>query len=606
MKKLFSYCAVTNNLATYTLLLFTAVTFLSIRQPFSVHAGNPYPPCHVLIESAHQSGRIDFEMAQLYKAYSLFAPSLLPDEFRSPTPGKCGTPILLELQQNCALLSPETQNILRDYGIRPLSRAPRIHYRPALSGPEQTEGSTNFLVHYTLSGEDAVPADDSSPANGIPDFVDMVLQEMEYVWNEELTTMGWLQPPSDNGGGGGDAKYDIYLEESGYYGYCDPEGGWRGDNPNSTSVIETSAYYSYLSMDNDFAGFPNTPLQNIQVTGAHEFNHAIQFGYDGSEMLDFLWEGIATWAEDEVYDDVNDNLQYLEVPDTCLPYNDVYSTWIFFRYLSEHYGGQTTVRSVWENAVTSDGLDALSNAISGAGADMATVFPGFSAANLLLSVCPQNAPYCYEEADLYISYLTIASEDTIHYTGDTVSYTGSAADHYSADYVALDASGTIEILFQSTDTGTSFGVNVIGTSGGSADVLPVSLSGSPPAGTAALDADNYDSIQLVIANLTKTSALPWTCSHNSYTITVRELTTSSSSTTTIICPAEEIYGEYAEESELLRNVRDGILNNTPEGQELIRLYYEWSPVVVKAIEEDEEFKEEVKEMVDGFLGLVGK
>jgi len=86
----------------------------------------------------------------------------------------------------------------------------------------------------------------------------------------------------------------------------------------------------------------------------------------------------------------------------------------------------------------------------------------------------------------------------------------------------------------------------------------------------------------------------------------QQLTTSSSSTTTIICPAEEIYGEYAEESELLRNVRDGILNNTPEGQELIRLYYEWSPVVVKAIEEDEEFKEEVKEMVDGFLGLVGK
>ncbi len=203
MKKLLSYCADTNNLATYTLLLFTTVTFLSISRPFSVHAGNPPPPCHVLIESAHQSGTIYFEMAQLYKAYSLFAPSLLPDEFRSPTPGKCGMPILLELQQNCALLSPETQKILSDYGIRSLSHTPRIHFRPALSGPEQTAGSTNFLVHYTLSGEDAVPTDDTSPANGIPDFVDMVLQEMENVWNAEINTLGWLQPPSDNGGGGG-------------------------------------------------------------------------------------------------------------------------------------------------------------------------------------------------------------------------------------------------------------------------------------------------------------------------------------------------------------------------------------------------------------------
>ncbi|MBW2183689.1 MAG: hypothetical protein JRF49_07470, partial [Deltaproteobacteria bacterium] len=43
---------------------------------------------------------------------------------------------------------------------------------------------------------------------------------------------------------------------------------------------------------------------------------------------------------------------------------------------------------------------------------------------------------------------------------------------------------------------------------------------------------------------------------------------------------------------------------TPEGQSLIKLYYQWSPVIVKAMEKDEEFKEKVKEMIDGVLGLV--
>jgi hypothetical protein len=40
------------------------------------------------------------------------------------------------------------------------------------------------------------------------------------------------------------------------------------------------------------------------------------------------------------------------------------------------------------------------------------------------------------------------------------------------------------------------------------------------------------------------------------------------------------------------------------GNKLIKLYYQWSPVIVQAIEADEDFKEDVKEMVDGFLGMV--
>jgi hypothetical protein len=84
-------------------------------------------------------------------------------------------------------------------------------------------------------------------------------------------------------------------------------------------------------------------------------------------------------------------------------------------------------------------------------------------------------------------------------------------------------------------------------------------------------------------------------------------TSTSSSTTTVpllICPFQEIYGEHSREVEYLRYVRDKVLRQTPEGRELIKLYYQWSPAIVRAMEEDELFKEELREVVDGILSMI--
>ncbi len=37
---------------------------------------------------------------------------------------------------------------------------------------------------------------------------------------------------------------------------------------------------------------------------------------------------------------------------------------------------------------------------------------------------------------------------------------------------------------------------------------------------------------------------------------------------------------------------------------MIKLYYLWSPVIVRAMEQDGEFKEEVKQMIDGVLLMI--
>ena len=88
-----------------------------------------------------------------------------------------------------------------------------------------------------------------------------------------------------------------------------------------------------------------------------------------------------------------------------------------------------------------------------------------------------------------------------------------------------------------------------------------------------------------------------------------ELSLVSETTTTTTtdgggCPVGKIYGEYSKETELLRYFRDNVLSKTSEGQELIKLYYQWSPAIVRAMEEDEKYMEDVKEMLDGVLSLI--
>ncbi len=56
--------------------------------------------------------------------------------------------------------------------------------------------------------------------------------------------------------------------------------------------------------------------------------------------------------------------------------------------------------------------------------------------------------------------------------------------------------------------------------------------------------------------------------------------------------------------QLLRNFRDSVLRKTPEGQQLIKLYYAWSPVLLKAINEDAGIKAEITGMIEGIIPLL--
>jgi hypothetical protein len=141
------------------------------------------------------------------------------------------------------------------------------------------------------------------------------------------------------------------LGSRGLYGYCTPERRAKGQKWLASG---------YCVLDNDFSRtqYGAAPRASLRVTGAHEFFHAVQFAYDYGEDP-WLMEATATWMEERVADDVNDNRQYLPygqvgAPDQPLDaFNqggfNQYGNWVFFEYLSSRFG-TGVVRTIWTRA----------------------------------------------------------------------------------------------------------------------------------------------------------------------------------------------------------------------------------------------------------------
>lgn len=72
------------------------------------------------------------------------------------------------------------------------------------------------------------------------------------------------------------------------------------------------------------------------------------------------------------------------------------------------------------------------------------------------------------------------------------------------------------------------------------------------------------------------------------------------------CPAILVLGEDDRDDDLntLRKFRDEVLSKTTEGRQIIQLYYQLGPAVVKAMAKDKELKQEIKEMIDRILPLL--
>ena len=229
--------------------------------------------------------------------------------------------------------------------------------------------SVHYCVHYVTSTDDAPPLADSN-GNGVPDYVETMDQVFEHVYDVENVQLGWRPPNSDGTKGcisGGPAdcanKTDVYIKEigaEGIYGYAAPD-------PDQDNFSQ----HAYLVLDNDynaeqFRRYGGNALPPMEVTAAHEYNHVLQFGYDTAQDT-WMFESSATWAEDYVYTDVNDYLQYLlpwaqltfvpltqfNLADSGDSYNvKVYGDVVWNRWLERNFGADT-IRDAWAASLTS-------------------------------------------------------------------------------------------------------------------------------------------------------------------------------------------------------------------------------------------------------------
>ncbi|ABL83322.1 MULTISPECIES: MXAN_6640 family putative metalloprotease [unclassified Nocardioides] len=260
--------------------------------------------------------------------------------------------------------------------------ADRLLARPSTG---RTSCFTTVCVHWSASG----------PNKATAGYVDEVASTAEHVLST-YAAAGYRAPESD-GTRGGNGLLDIYLQDlgaQGLYGYCDSDGQPPVNGPYDT--------WAYCAFDNDYREFPaHTPVQNLQVTAAHELFHAVQFAYDYFEDGWFM-EATATWAEDELYDDVDDNLQYLAQSPLTQPARSMdhfesyglrqYGDWIFFRYLTENLPGRkgglpTLVRDVWEQADGAKGgpddysIQAVAHVLAERGTSLRDTWAAFADAN---------------------------------------------------------------------------------------------------------------------------------------------------------------------------------------------------------------------------------
>ncbi len=241
------------------------------------------------------------------------------------------------------------------------------------AAPVASAESEHFCVFFVSSPEFA-DAPDLTDANGLedgdgtPDYVEAVLTMAERSRAVQVAPgpLAWAPPKPDLGGCGPDpsARADIYLKQLGNAGVF----GYESPDPGQGQI---RSKYGYLVIDDDYApaeyGFAD-PLEAARATVAHEFNHLLQQNYDSFQDV-WIFEATAVWAEEQVFPEVNDYLNYVEVfaerPGIPITDSDgarglkIYGTGVWNHWLSGSGGGfgLDVVRRAWEVSRAIDPAD---------------------------------------------------------------------------------------------------------------------------------------------------------------------------------------------------------------------------------------------------------
>ncbi len=405
----------------------------------SVAIASTYSPEDTIaaVEMDERAGVIDFDTATLYKAYAFFAPDRLPAAYKQVASDsghhECATGFLLTLGSQLARVSPAIREEIR-------AIVPNI---PDLTRPRETpmpksviaalsdfpDGYTPPNVHYT----EHFALRYGNGASYTGGELDALGDIMEEVWDAEVVTMGYDAPF------GSDEYYtDVYVGNSG--------GG-------APSISFEGAYTTiYDSWPNTMAHIVMWPdildyESSFKDIMSHEFYHVLQFQialsgcwqHMSGSGSDWAVEATATWAEDEVFDDLNNYAYFVDyhmqnVEQTIFAFSSgepiQYSRAIYFKFISENYGGRDALYHIWNDCNPNIWYSVDAYLTDFESTTTFDTFPEFTRRTLFRE---------YEEGNLYDSPYVLDHIGT--YPAAELYDTGKLPEPYGTAYVQFQPSG---------------------------------------------------------------------------------------------------------------------------------------------------------------------
>ena len=427
-----------------------------------------------LVEEDYAAGALDKENANRYRAYAVHAPDKLPAKYKSTALGKDATESMVRQALEWDGLSKSTQQEILNLRAN------------GFANMKNTFETTHFVLHYsTASQSDNVPALDVSGIRGVPDYIEVAAKSWEDIWQREVVELGYPAPK----GVTATNKFHVYFDKIPYYGYCVPTNvELQGVSPvpvgtASAYIVVNSDFYGFPPNDEDVTGAEVIRSGALKVTQAHEFMHALQFNINvyGSG---WLMESHATWAEDAVYDGINDWHWYINsfraTPEFPIFNRYLYGAAYFQNYLSERYGVDV-MRQIWLAHRTKSAPDAIRDVAFGGSYEAMKLF---APAEYLNDI----SDFTTDKPSIVESYRPLLSVTRATHTSYPVSVSVPASTNKVANGAPYGlgsnfvdftgASGNVTVSFDGTD-GYAWRAFVIATpaSGGKTTTYPVALDG---------------------------------------------------------------------------------------------------------------------------------
>jgi len=280
-------------------------------------------------------------------------------------------------------------------------------------------------------------------------------------------------------------KFHVYFKDMPYYGYCVPENveyapvnGFPSGTASAWIVVEND-FYGFPLNDVDVTGLETIRTGALKVTQAHEFMHALQFNLNVYQS-GWLMESHATWAEDAVYDGINDWHWYINrffaSPSLPIFNRFVYGSAFFQNWISENYGVNAP-RQIWEAAKSMSAADAIKsvafggswNAMAAFAWDQATMDISDFTTDATSSIQPNPARLLRTTHDAYPVSVTIPA--ATKQTGNGAPY-GLGSNY--VEFTPGSTSGTLTLSFDGADD-FAWRVSAIVYGSGTPTVVPITL-----------------------------------------------------------------------------------------------------------------------------------